>query len=248
MPLEVPGHAFLSYVREDAREVNKVQTRLEAAGIRVWRDTRDLWPGEDWRQKIREAVTADALAFIAFISEASCVRTRSYQNEELLLAIEELRLRPPGRPWLIPVRLDDCSMPSCDLGGGRTLDSLQRVDLFGDDWEVRVERLVAAVLRIVGVADIEETRRGRWASTWQRIDDEVLRRWSDLRPPAVLWIRALGQNLRVYGTDARRATVHIEEEANPEGPGDIVMISVNDARVGNSVISVADSVLWHLNR
>lgn len=61
-----PGeHAFISYVREDADEVDKLQEDLEAAGIRVWRDTSELWPGQDWRAEIRRAIKDSALAFIA---------------------------------------------------------------------------------------------------------------------------------------------------------------------------------------
>jgi hypothetical protein len=40
------GQAFISYVREDAASVDWIQRTLEARGIRVWRDTQDLWPGD----------------------------------------------------------------------------------------------------------------------------------------------------------------------------------------------------------
>ena len=76
----------------------------------MWRDTASLWPGEDWRENIRRAITDDALVFIACFSRVSLGRDRSYQNEGLLLAIEQLRLRRPDVPWLIPVRFDDCDI------------------------------------------------------------------------------------------------------------------------------------------
>lgn len=149
-PQQQPGHAFISYVREDSHEVDKLQRTLEAAGVSVWRDTADLWPGENWRMKIRRAITDDALAFIACFSSRSVARRKSYQNEELVLAIEQLRQRRPDDIWLIPVRLDDCDIPDLDLGGGRTLGSIQRVDLFGDKREIGIVRLLTAVLRILG--------------------------------------------------------------------------------------------------
>src|SRR5260370_14044575 len=90
----VAGRAFISYVREDSAHVDRLQRILEDAGIRVWRDTADLWPGQDWRMRIRGAITRDALAFLACFSQASSVRTQSYQNEELNVAIAQLRLRP----------------------------------------------------------------------------------------------------------------------------------------------------------
>src|SRR6185437_1742625 len=61
----VARHAFISYVREDARKVDRLQWKLEEAGVQVWRDTEDLWPGEDWRAGIRQAIQGDALVFIA---------------------------------------------------------------------------------------------------------------------------------------------------------------------------------------
>jgi hypothetical protein len=144
------GRAFISYVREDSDEADQLQRTLEAAGIGVWRDTADLWPGEDWRARIRHAITDNALVFIACFSSRSLARQKSYQNEELVLAIEQLRLRRPDVPWLIPVRLDECSVPDHDIGGGRTLASIQRVDLFGDRSDEAASRLVASVLRILG--------------------------------------------------------------------------------------------------
>ena len=147
-----PGHAFISYVREDSQAVDNLQHTLEAAGIRVWRDTADLWPGEDWRAKIRHAITTDAFVFIACFSRNSLARETSYQNEELVLAIGQLRLRRPDVPWLIPVRFDDCDIPDLDIGAGRTLTSLQRADLFGDHSNTAAERLITTVVRILRAA------------------------------------------------------------------------------------------------
>jgi replicative DNA helicase len=146
---DLPGHVFLSYVQEDVRAVDNLQRVLEAAGIRVWRDKNSLWPGQDWRSEIRNAITGGALAFIACFSCNSASREVSYQREELMLAFEQLRVRRPDGLWLIPVRLDDCVIPDLEIGGGRTLTSIQRIDLFGDDDREGVARLVATVLRIL---------------------------------------------------------------------------------------------------
>lgn len=144
------GHAFISYVREDAHRVDRLQRVLEAAGVPVWRDTAVLWAGEDWRAKIRHAITDDALAFIACFSTTGLARNRSYQNEEIVLAIEQLRLRRPEVPWLIPVRFDECEIPDWDIGGGRTMASIQRADVFADHFGEGAAHLAAAVLRLLG--------------------------------------------------------------------------------------------------
>lgn len=98
---------------------------------------------------IRRAITDNALVFIACFSARSVARVKSYQNVELALAIEQLQLRRPDDPWLIPVRFDDCDIPDLDLGAGRTLASIQRADLFGDGRYVGIGRLVRAVVRLL---------------------------------------------------------------------------------------------------
>jgi hypothetical protein len=144
------GHVFISYVREDAERVDRLQRILEAAGVKVWRDTSDLWPGEDWRARIRNAITRNALVFVACFSNASEGKQVSGQNDELVLAVDQLRLRRPDTPWLVPVRFDDVEVPDLDLGAGRTLNSIQRADLIGDTWDHGAAKLVAAVLRALG--------------------------------------------------------------------------------------------------
>jgi hypothetical protein len=144
------GHVFISYVREDSGRVDQLQHVLEGAGISVWRDVADIWPGQDWRARIRSAINEDALAFIACFSQASVERLTSYQNEELVLAIDQLRRRQPGDAWLIPVRFDACEIPERDLGGGRTLSSIQRADLFGARAREETERLVTSIQWVLG--------------------------------------------------------------------------------------------------
>lgn len=155
----VRGHAFISYVREDKDRVDRLEAILKAAGVEVWRDTAALWPGENWRTKIREAVTKDALAFIACFSTNSEAREVSGQNEELVLALDQLRLRRPDQVWLIPVRFDDCQVPDLEIGGGRTLGDIQRVDLTDDNWDAGAARLIASVLRILDRHDAVEAAR-----------------------------------------------------------------------------------------
>jgi hypothetical protein len=144
------GHAFISYVHED-RERDRLQSIFEDAGVRVWRDTGSLWPGQDWKAEIRTAITADSLAFIACFSERTGTRSASYQDEELNLAVEQMGLKVPGSTWLIPVKFAPCRIPAIDQGTGRMLDSLQWIDLFDDSWERGTPRLLGAVFRVLGV-------------------------------------------------------------------------------------------------
>lgn len=143
-----PGHAFLSYVHEDADRVDSLQKSLESAGIRVWRDIDQLWPGEDWELRIRQAITDGAFVFVACFSNASENREKSYQRKELALAVEEFQKRKPGTPWLIPVRFEEVELPDLNLGAGRTLNSIQRIDLTSEE-SPNLGRLIAAVTMIL---------------------------------------------------------------------------------------------------
>jgi hypothetical protein len=143
-------HAFISYVHEDEERADQLQDALEAAGIKVWRDKDDLFPGSDWATEIRTAITSGSLAFIACFSDASDSRDSSYQYEELILAIDQFRKLPPNRQWLFPVRFDDVAMPEYSLGASRTFDSIHRTDLFGPRRDSNLIRLTTTVAKLVG--------------------------------------------------------------------------------------------------
>lgn len=142
------GHAFLSYVHADAAVVDCLQRALEDAGISVWRDVQQLWGGDDWQLQIRNAITNGAIAVVAVFSSASTAKTTTYQHEELALAVGEQRLRAPGQNFIIPVRVDDCAVPSYPLRPGQTLDALQRIDLF-PDFDAGAARVAESVARVL---------------------------------------------------------------------------------------------------
>lgn len=200
---QVMVHAFISYVREDSPQIDRLHRKLEEAGIPVWRDTSDLWPGEDWKANIRNAITDNSLVFIACYSQNSLARATSYQNEELTLAVEQVRLRCPEQPWLIPVRLDDVEIPDRDLGGGRMLSSIQRVDMFGDLFDAGAERLVTAIRRILRQPDA-----GRVDAESRDHDENIMRQDHEPDPSSA------ANSASVGGAGGRPADVHSPERAS----------------------------------
>jgi nucleoside phosphorylase len=149
-PVNSTGHVFISHAEDDTAAADRLRTALMGASVKVWDDTADLLPGQDRRSAIRKAISDGAFVFLACFSSASLARTRSRHNEELTLAIYELRQRRFDRAWLIPVKLDDCEIPDIDIGGGRTLRSLVSIDLFGPKLADQTQRLIKAVLLILG--------------------------------------------------------------------------------------------------
>jgi hypothetical protein len=89
-------HVFVSYVREDNAEVDKLCKVLEAAKIPYWRDRTSLGPGDAWKAKIRDAIRGGSLVFLACFSDNSRAKDKSHMNEELTIAVDEYRKMPRG--------------------------------------------------------------------------------------------------------------------------------------------------------
>ena len=131
--------AFISYVHEDSEIVDKMTEVLRWNAVDVWLDRKELLPGVRWKQGIALAIQRGTF-FISVHSHARLRRDRSYVNEELTIAIEEVRLRPANKPWLIPVRLDDVEIEPRPIGGGETILDLQFCDL--RDWKTGMRDLL----------------------------------------------------------------------------------------------------------
>ena len=130
---------FISYVRENTKIVDLLYQELKSHGIQVWLDRNDIDPGSRWEQAIRRAIHQGAF-FIACFSEEYHNRGQTYMNEELTLAIDEMRQRPTDQIWFIPVKLNDCEIPDRSIGGGETLQAFQHVNLY-KDWEINIQRI-----------------------------------------------------------------------------------------------------------
>lgn len=150
MELGEGKHVFVSYVREDDTQVDELCAVLEAAQIPYWRDRKSLGPGDAWKSEIRKAIQSGSLVFLACFSDNSRAKDVSHMNEELTLAVDEYRKRPPGRPWFIPVRFDAGDIPDWDLGAGRQLGDLNYVDLFGKSYATSAASLVTTVHNVMG--------------------------------------------------------------------------------------------------
>jgi len=145
----MPPQVFVSYVREDSPLVDRLAADLRREGVEVWLDREHIAPGERWRDAIRRGIFRGDL-FIACFSSSYAQRDKTYMNEELVLAIEQLRMRPTDRSWFIPVSLDGSAIPPRAIGGGETLHDLQAVDL-SNAWQTGVRRILAVVQPSPGI-------------------------------------------------------------------------------------------------
>ncbi len=127
---------FIAYATEDVTLAERLFGALRTKGHAPWLDQRKLLPGQNWPMRIEEAI-ADADYFIACFSSNS-VKKRGGFQAEVRYALECASRLPVDDVFLIPVRLDDCKVPT------RIQRETQYVDLF-PSFEDGVERVFATI-------------------------------------------------------------------------------------------------------
>ncbi len=101
---------FISYASQDRPIVQELSRRLAGEGwIDPWVDKKKLLPGQDWRTKIEEAVETSDVAIICLSSNS--VTKEGFVQKELRYAREIAFEKPDETIFLIPLRLNDCSVP-----------------------------------------------------------------------------------------------------------------------------------------
>ena len=98
--------AFLSYASQDAPAAEQLCHALREAGVEVWFDRSELRGGDAWDTSIRKQIKACAL-FIPVISHNTHDRDEGYFRLEWKLAVDRSHLIAAGRPFLLPVVIDD---------------------------------------------------------------------------------------------------------------------------------------------
>lgn len=158
-PWDHMKHVFISYVQEDSDSILVLRDILKQNKIDVWLDKDKLKPGQRWKQELKKAIKSGTF-FIACFSEKYSQKQKSYMNEELTVAVEEIRQRKSDSVWFIPVKLSHCDIPDIDIGGGETLTDLHWVDL-SSNWEEGIKSILSNMG--ISISDITLT------STW--VDD-----------------------------------------------------------------------------
>jgi hypothetical protein len=128
---------FIAYAVEDHVYADRLYEEFASRGFAPWLDRRKLLPGQNWPRCIEDAITR-ADFFVPCFSRNS-VRKKGGFQAEIRYALDCASRLPLDDVFLIPVRLDDCRVPT------RIQRETQYVDLF-PDWDAGFER----ILQIVG--------------------------------------------------------------------------------------------------
>jgi hypothetical protein len=136
-------HAFISYVRENTKQIDKLAANLRSQGIDVWLDRDAVRPGIYWKDAIKDAIQEGG-HFVACFSQSYHRRKKTFMNEEILTAIDILRQYSFGQVWFIPVLLEECNVPAVSIGAGRTLLDIQWISLY-ENWEEGIDKIARAL-------------------------------------------------------------------------------------------------------
>jgi len=97
---------FLSYASQDAEAARHICDALRSAGVEVWFDQSELRGGDVWDRQIRKHIH-DCALFIPIISTTTQARLEGYFRREWKLAVDRTHDMADGKPFLVPVVIDD---------------------------------------------------------------------------------------------------------------------------------------------
>lgn len=153
---------FLSYRRDDIPGyVGRLSDDLEAlyGTARVFRDVDDLKVGENWKEKINEALGRSAV-LILMIGPRWCEIWRQRAGEPVNYVALELALARENGVTIFPVTLGGASLEyDLDLGDIEWLREIQQHDISDRQqrWEHDVKALIHAVAQVPGMFVPEQT-------------------------------------------------------------------------------------------
>ena len=104
-----PLNVFLCHSSGDKPAIRDLYQRLQAEGIQPWLDEEDLLPGQDWDREIRKAVRAADVVLVCL--SKSSVNKAGFVQKEIKLALDIADEQPEGSIFLIPVKLEECTVP-----------------------------------------------------------------------------------------------------------------------------------------
>jgi hypothetical protein len=124
---------FLCHSSADKPEVKQLHDLLLKHGAAPWLDAEQLLPGQDWDFEIKKALDVSDVILICL--SRNSVDKEGYVQREVRIALDRALEMPEGRIFLIPVRLEECELPS-------RLSSYQYMDLFAENG---IEKLIKSL-------------------------------------------------------------------------------------------------------
>jgi TIR domain len=124
---------FISYASRNRTEAIKLHQKFLASQFTPWMDKLNLSPGQEWRPAIRIALRKSD--FVVVLLSSATLPPRGFFKYEIDEAISLFEEKPQRKKFIIPVRLDECDVPT-------KLSEFQWVDIYKrSGWSALVRSL-----------------------------------------------------------------------------------------------------------
>lgn len=202
-------HVFLCHASQDKPRVRELYDRLKSEGwIDPWLDVEKLFPGQDWRIAIEEAVEISDNVIICLSNNS--VTKEGYVQKEMRYAQEISLEKPEGTIFLIPLRLEECEVP-------RGLRFFHWTDYFGA-WKEQSYQILLKSLRMrleEKIRKVEEERAYLETLERARLEEEehALRKAEELARKRAEQKARREARIRAQKEKAERERLAMEELA-----------------------------------
>lgn len=172
---------FISYSRENLKEANQLYGALDKEpGITPWMDKTGITGGDSWEPKIKKKIK-ECDYFLALFSKKAMMKKVSFFHKEIDLALEREKMfrRDPGPRFIIPVRLDDCSLPGYD-----EIAEKHYIDLF-DSYEDGLSEIIKVLRAGAPIKSEGKTGEEKESSTGY---DKIIMGVKNYKPPETGYI------------------------------------------------------------
>jgi len=101
---------FLCHASQDKEFVRSLYEKLTERNADPWLDEKKLLPGQKWDAEIKKAVKLSDVVVV--LLSTNSVSKVGYVQKELKFALDIADEHPDGTMFLIPARIDECTIPA----------------------------------------------------------------------------------------------------------------------------------------
>jgi hypothetical protein len=132
-----PPSAFISYVRENEKIALDLAEKLRSSQINPLIDRHELKSGDDWEKKLKNLINKEADYFLYLLTHDLVNQAETVAYEEKDLALQRQKRVKEGLRFFLPLKIDDCEIPSEIQGFHVESDIAKVIEAIKSDYEAR---------------------------------------------------------------------------------------------------------------
>lgn len=148
---------FLSHVKENEPVIKSIDQNLTKYGINVITDYKNIEGGSNW-EKTLETLIEDSDYFILCFSKEFEKRKKSVAHRELDYAIKCAKDIPFWKKWIIPIKINECTIPDREIRSGEKLTHLQWISLFP---HTKFKNGIKSIVNIINGEQLKNTTNNK---------------------------------------------------------------------------------------